>query len=453
MTPATYSAREPPHGQETALLIVKEGLTPLPSSRALFGLMPPLSAPHDAPPPPTSPPVAPPLTLSERLLARFSRITSSGGFIPEIDGLRFLAIALVVVFHINTYFTEKTSVHFTSPPETNWVWRLIAQGNVGVLLFFCISGFILSLPFASHYLEGRKPISLPKYYRRRVTRLEPPYIINLLILFTVEVALLKWPLHDLLPHLAASLVYVHNIAYSFGSKINTVAWSLEVEVQFYLLAPLLARLYRIPRPRTRRFAFVAVALGGLALADGLRLFGARPILTQDPFILSSLRYFMVGFLVSDLYVTEWKRNPPQKAVWNALVPVALLALLLPDPWNLWVYSVSPIFLGVILVGGFLSPVWSRVFRLPWLVVIGGMCYTIYLYHFALISMLGRVTLKLAFTQSYLINYLLQLLLLTPFVLFTCALLFLMFEKPFMRPDWPARLKAWLSPKAANPPRV
>ena len=44
----------------------------------------------------------------------------------------------------------------------------------------------------------------------------------------------------LLPHLLASLGYVHNIVYGVPSTINVVAWSLEIEVQFYILAPALA---------------------------------------------------------------------------------------------------------------------------------------------------------------------------------------------------------------------
>ena len=56
-------------------------------------------------------------------------------------------------------------------------------GFRGVELFFVISGFILGLPFAAHYLKGAAPVSLRKYYLRRLTRLEPPYIVALLVLF------------------------------------------------------------------------------------------------------------------------------------------------------------------------------------------------------------------------------------------------------------------------------
>ena len=52
----------------------------------------------------------------------------------------------------------------------------------GVELFFAISGFILGIPFASHYLRGVPRVNLRRYFIRRLTRLEPPYIINLMVL-------------------------------------------------------------------------------------------------------------------------------------------------------------------------------------------------------------------------------------------------------------------------------
>ena len=52
-------------------------------------------------------------------------------------------------------------------------------------LFFAISGFILALPFAEHYLSGAPRPTLGRYYVRRVTRIEPPYVINLTILLAL----------------------------------------------------------------------------------------------------------------------------------------------------------------------------------------------------------------------------------------------------------------------------
>src|SRR5205807_233343 len=117
---------------------------------------------------------------------------------------------------------------------------VMRYGWAGVQLFFAISGFILALPFAAHRLLGEKPVDLGKYFRRRLTRLEPPYILSLLGTFAFGLLIshqLSWAANG--KHLLASLVYMHNLAFGHESYISTVAWTLEIEVQFYCLVPLL----------------------------------------------------------------------------------------------------------------------------------------------------------------------------------------------------------------------
>ena len=65
---------------------------------------------------------------------------------------------------------------------------VISNGSRGVYLFFAFSGMILALPFARYYLAEGNKVSLKKYYMRRVTRLEPPWVLSLL-LFTVVFAI------------------------------------------------------------------------------------------------------------------------------------------------------------------------------------------------------------------------------------------------------------------------
>src|SRR5690606_13995932 len=119
----------------------------------------------------------------------------------------------------------------------------ISYGNYGVQLFFVISGFILALPFARHHLAGGRRVSIAGYFKRRALRLEPTYLINLAILHAAHVLIgaggVRADPGGLLPHLGVSAVYLHNMVYGESSAINGVAWSLEIEIQFYLLAPLL----------------------------------------------------------------------------------------------------------------------------------------------------------------------------------------------------------------------
>ena len=153
------------------------------------------------------------------------RVTTSGEIIPEIDGLRFLAIAGVFVHHIVRFLTGTTEVPLAVPLAMDTPGRIADQGVYGVQLFFIISGFILVLPFAAHYLNGGARISLGKYYLRRITRLEPPYLAIMLMCFGLRVWAWNESPTELFPHLLASMTYLHTWIYGSFSEINPVAWS------------------------------------------------------------------------------------------------------------------------------------------------------------------------------------------------------------------------------------
>src|SRR5262249_9161565 len=109
-------------------------------------------------------------------LSRFRRI-SSLEYVAEIDGLRFLAIALVVVHHVEALFSDRAAFAVRVGGPGRILQRVLEHGDQGVPIFFAISGFILALPFARQRLHAGRRVSLSGYYWRRVTRLEPPYII------------------------------------------------------------------------------------------------------------------------------------------------------------------------------------------------------------------------------------------------------------------------------------
>jgi peptidoglycan/LPS O-acetylase OafA/YrhL len=108
------------------------------------------------------------------LLDRLRRITRDGTWIPETDGLRFLAIVSVMLFHFSGELQQRSGHLISIEPRYDWLFSMIGNGDRGVRLFFIISGMILAMPFARQYLLQAKKVSLRKYYMRRLTRLEPP---------------------------------------------------------------------------------------------------------------------------------------------------------------------------------------------------------------------------------------------------------------------------------------
>ena len=181
-----------------------------------------------------------PLSWSDRLLSRLARTTNSGAFIPEVDGLRAIAVMAVVLFHLDQEMGAKT---LSPEGASRALAGIVRCGFFGVALFFAISAFIVGFPFAKHHLGSAEPVDTRRFFLRRITRLEPPYVLNLLLVWLLGGMFLTGSLTDRAPNLLASLVYQHNWIFGQYSSINAAAWSLEVEFQFYLLAPMLTMAF------------------------------------------------------------------------------------------------------------------------------------------------------------------------------------------------------------------
>lgn len=351
---------------------------------------------------------------------RLSRITTGGKFVPEIDGLRFVAIGSVVLFHILGFLLE----HGNVAPQSAF-YEAIANGSRGVSLFFVISGFILGIPFAEHYLCGGQRVSLRKYYLRRLTRLEPPYVLNLIIC-AVLLAVVNHKFY--LTHLLAGLFYLHSAIFGSLNPVNTVTWSLEVEVQFYCLVPILTMLYRIRPAWFRRALFIAfVPLAGLTQ---LHIFSPRFALSLGYFI----QFFVTGMLLADLYVSKDWRGIPKAWWWDVMLlgwPVVFLAS--ASALRIWI----PLLVLALYVSVFKGIISNRIFCAAPIPVVGGMCYSIYLFHAQAMSFVFKLTHKITF-GIFNVTYLVQCLFIIPVVLLVCGTYFIFIERPCMRPDWVQR---------------
>src|SRR5271163_1895906 len=100
-------------------------------------------------------------------------------------------------------------------------------------------------------------------------------------------------------HALSSLFYVHNVTYGEQSIVNPVTWSLEVEIQFYLLAPLVMQIFRIHR-RTLRRVMLSAAILGLGLMQAPWHGNPRFFLS----IFFYLQYFLAGLLLADVFVLD-----------------------------------------------------------------------------------------------------------------------------------------------------
>lgn len=369
----------------------------------------------------------------------FRRVTTSGRYIPEVDGLRFVAIAAVFLYHLRAYLGIKSTIDWAVPYEQDPLAQLTHLGNAGVPLFFMISGFILGLPFASHWLKETPPIRLRDYFARRLTRLEPPYLISLtgfLVLLRVVNGL---PWRVLLPGYILSAFYLHNLLGSDNDIINVVAWSLEVEVQFYVLAPVLALLFAVPGKLRRRLLIASLAYAAVVLQWFFLDYRGRLALT----VLQYLQFFFAGFLLADFYLLDFNETPRRRpSLWDAVGLAAMLA-------SVWALSrewprhfLTPALFAVLMAATFRGRLGRWCLTRPWVTAIGGMCYSIYLIHYQVISLVGRFTKDIPFSQHFWLALIIQGVVVALPTLALSSLFFLIVEKPCMRKDWPRRLLAW-----------
>lgn len=156
---------------------------------------------------------------------------------PLFDSLRGLAALAVVLTHVGLASGANENAPYGP---------LTARLDVGVTLFFVLSGFLLYRPFAAARLEGRPAPRLRDYARRRALRIVPAYWLALTLLAV-------WPGLAFTGPRWSYYAFVQNydLAWVLGGLGQ--AWSLAVEASFYVLLPLyglaLARLTRGRGPR------------------------------------------------------------------------------------------------------------------------------------------------------------------------------------------------------------
>ncbi|HYC35176.1 MAG TPA: acyltransferase [Usitatibacter sp.] len=273
------------------------------------------------------------------------------GQLDPVEGLRALAIALVIVFHYTVL----------RDPAANDPWHrlldgwqplavIARNGYLGVDLFFLLTGFLLVMPWALQRLEGGPRPSVREFYRRRVRRIVPAYYVQLAFLFLLFLPLLHGlayyrynPGHIAYNGIAHALFLHYTTpltSASFG--INGPLWSLALEAQFYLLLPLLAPIFvRHPFGSIVIATAIAAAWRVLAMTDmepivrfQLRQ-GARwgvpeeavrhLMLTQLP---GYLAHFAAGMGLAMAWLASRRGHitMPEQGMWLAVAIAAALAL-------------------------------------------------------------------------------------------------------------------------------
>jgi peptidoglycan/LPS O-acetylase OafA/YrhL len=154
-------------------------------------------------------------------------------YIPALDGLRGIAVSLVVFYHCHTKLGG------------GWLSHFAEYGWAGVNLFFVLSGFLIT----GIILEGREDAHFFRnFYARRALRIWPVYVLLLLLNYILVPCLLEhnpyhaWQITSTAPWLYYALFVQNLFALALPGPIGPT-WSLAIEEQFYLAwAPIGRRL-------------------------------------------------------------------------------------------------------------------------------------------------------------------------------------------------------------------
>jgi len=313
--------------------------------------------------------------------------------------------------------------------DQSYLVRFLRPGWFGVQLFFVISGFVLGLPFARRHLHSAPAPNLKSYYLRRVTRIEPPYVICLFVyLLFIYLTRPNWT--SFMSNFFASLLYSHNLYYGEPSRIAIIFWSLEIEIQFYLLVPLLAVIFALKNNLLRRSLLVGlIVVWGVFGVYWVRVYSPR----LERNLLSYLQYFLAGFLLVEIYLAKLIHHPRKSYAWDVVVVLASIAIfMILDTYGRFRWLL-PFAILLLYVSLFIGRTANRFITLKPVFTIGGMCYTLYLYHLLVIEQFGRLTFRLSLSQLSLpLDFLVQCLLLLPIIGGICSLVFYFCEKPFMK---------------------
>jgi peptidoglycan/LPS O-acetylase OafA/YrhL len=305
----------------------------------------------------------------------------------RVESLRAIAALGVLEGHVYG------SAHGYGPDTlATFGHRVLFGGGFGVYLFFVLTGYLIYWPFARRDFAAGPQIRLKRYGLNRALRILPLYYAVFAILFVVQetgTSFSEWWRFG---------VFAENFSHATFERVDGVAWSLVVELHFYLLLPLLAYLIaRLGGRSLARAGIILAALGIGAFALRYATFLSVPARQSDTLLRFSLpslfEYFAIGMGLALLRV-RFEREPVRlpgplgnSDTW-LLAAVPLWALVFWHyNWELVAGAAS-----VLMLGACVLPLRAgRLVRaLDWrpLAVLGVASYSLYLWHMPIVDHLA-----------------------------------------------------------------
>jgi len=288
-------------------------------------------------------------------------------YIPGLDGLRAIAVMLVMVFHARPSFLH--------------------SGWLGVDVFFVLSGFLITRILLNEQgMTGR--IDLKGFYLHRFMRLTPPLFLMLsLYLLIAPVAWPSYANHGRDAMVVGLYLSDYAVALAEFPKMLRHTWSLAVEEHFYLLWPIVLFGLRPHNTKTK----LAIVAGLYLLATLWRIHCANTQSWVGVYYRFDTRFsgLMLGAFVAILLDVDWKRHArPGVLALGTLTGLLALLLMLTEgggwkhlPTLQYGVLCTELLTAVIILAAMKGERFVRVLAIRPLTYIGRLSYGMYLFHY------------------------------------------------------------------------
>jgi peptidoglycan/LPS O-acetylase OafA/YrhL len=321
--------------------------------------------------------------------------SSENAKIPAVDTIRGLAILMVVISHNLTFFTGFIFLN----PKIEVIWDCM---RYGVQLFYLASAFTLCLSW-----ENSKPErKIQKFFLRRFFRIGPAFYVTLTVFGLFNVLVMNHPAPSA-GNVISNILFCHQVNPFWINSAFPGAWSISIEVLFYLMFPVLIR-YINTLPKAI-IGFVAAAiLGTFWLKISGRLPHSADSKTWDFFVYFSMPFqlapFMAGFVLYFLFKRIKQAMPLSHPEKTALGQVAILLglaflihIFLGGPGILSSIALIGLGLATFAIGLLLNP--TKWLVNPLFVFFGKISYSLYLWHYMAFYLYEKLGLPVEITGN------------------------------------------------------
>ena len=220
-------------------------------------------------------------------------------YFPNLNGLRFIGAFMVILGHLE--FIK--SLH-DIPSLMSIPFYSNTNGHLGVILFFVLSGFLITYLLMDE-LETNKKINLGKFYMRRILRIWPLYFFMVVVSIWILPHFLNMIHFKLSTYMWSDykyyLFFIPNLAKASGHYINGAVhlWSIGVEEQFYLVWPILILIFR----KYLIVLLLTVFVGITGLPYFLDFIHSHTSLFKDEVVFNQIYSFIIHFKINSMAIS------------------------------------------------------------------------------------------------------------------------------------------------------